>query len=245
MTIALFSDIHANMPSFEAMLNDMDQQQPDAVYCLGDLVGYHIWPNEVIAEIRRRKIATIAGNHDLKLAGMKTSPGDLHQPGKQYAYHIVEEPARRYLKTLPSHLRLEYQFNDDPFNLFLAHGSPRQVDEYVLIDTDHNNVLNMMEEVNADILFVGHSHKPYHRVIHDEDNRCRHVINTGSVGKPKDGDPRGCYVLVTLEEHSSPFDSNGVHVEFRRFKYDVERAAKVLEESLLPSGLAEQLRLAY
>jgi putative phosphoesterase len=245
MRIAFFSDIHANMPAFEAMLNDMDQQQPDAVYCLGDLVGYHIWPNEVIGEVRRRKIATIAGNHDLKLAGLKTSPEDLQQPGKQYAYHIVEEPARSYLRTLPSHLKLEYRLNSHPLNLFLAHGSPRQVDEYVLIDTDRQYVLDIMNEVDADILFVGHSHKPYHRVIQDGDNRCKHVVNTGSVGKPKDGDPRGCYVLATLNENSSPFESNSIQFEFRRFEYDIEEAAKMLEESLLPSELAEQLRRAY
>ncbi|GAB3026387.1 hypothetical protein GCM10027051_33940 [Niabella terrae] len=71
MRLAFFSDVHANLPAFEAMLGDMDQQQPDAVYCLGDLVGYHIWPNEVIAEVRKRKIATIAGNHDLKVVNIQ------------------------------------------------------------------------------------------------------------------------------------------------------------------------------
>ncbi|HMR82772.1 MAG TPA: metallophosphoesterase family protein, partial [Niabella sp.] len=203
MRIAFFSDIHANMPAFEAMLSDMDQQQPDAVYCLGDLVGYHIWPNEVIAEIRKRRISTIAGNHDLKVNGLRTTAEDLQQPGKQYAYHIIETDARKYLQTLPELLKLEYQLNNDKLNLTLAHGSPRKIDEYVLIDTDEQYVLDMMTEANADILFVGHSHKPYHRVIQTQDNRYKHVINTGSVGKPKDGDPRGCYVLVTINEHST------------------------------------------
>lgn len=245
MKIALFSDIHANWPALEAFFKDIETHQPDAIYCLGDLVGYHIWPNEVIAEVRRRKIATIAGNHDLKVIGLKTDPEHLQQPGKQYAYHLIDAQARSYLSTLPSHLKLEFRLGYGELNLFLAHGSPREVDEYVLIDTDQDYVLDMMNEVKADLLFVGHSHKPYHKVIQDSNNRFRHVINTGSAGKPKDGDPRGCYVLLTLNEHSSPFERESIHAEFRRFEYDVERAAKTLEESLLPSELADRLRLAY
>lgn len=245
MKIAFFSDIHANLPAFEAMLRDMDQQQPDAVYCLGDLVGYHIWPNEVIAEVRKRKIATIAGNHDLKVIGLNTNSEDLQRPGKQYAYHIVNEDARNYLKTLPTYLKLEYRLNNDELNLFLAHGSPRKVDEYTLIDTDQQYVLDMMNEAGADILFVGQSHKPYHRIIKTTEGNYKHVINTGSVGKPKDGDPRGCYVLFTMNEYSSVEDANSIQVEFRRFSYDVEKAAKALEESPLPSDLADMLRIAY
>lgn len=80
MRIALFSDIHANLPAFEAFLRDLDSKKPDAVYCLGDLVGYNIWPNEVIAEIRNRGIAAIAGNHDVKV---KTLSAD--SSGKNYA----------------------------------------------------------------------------------------------------------------------------------------------------------------
>lgn len=245
MRVAFFSDVHANLPAFEAMLRDMDQQQPDAVYCLGDLVGYHIWPNEIIAEIRNRKIATIAGNHDLKVIGLNTNPEDLQRPGKQYAYHIVNDGARNYLKTLPSYLKLEYRLNNDELNLFLAHGSPRKVDEYTLIDTDQQYVLDMMNEAGADILFVGHSHKPYHRIIQTTEGNYKHVINTGSVGKPKDGDPRACYALLTTNEHSSVRDANSVRVEFRRVEYDIEKAAKAVEESLLPIDLANCLRYAY
>jgi len=243
MKIAFFSDIHANMPALEAMFEDMDRQQPDAVYCLGDLVGYHIWPNEVIAEIRRRGIATIAGNHDLKVTGLQTTASDLDEGGKKYAYHIIEDAGRNYLKSLPRHIKLEYQLNGDKLNLVLAHGSTRKVDEYVMIDTDEQYVSEMMEEVDADLLFVGHSHKPYHRVIPTSDNRFKHVINTGSVGKPKDGDPRGCYVQVTLNEYSSSLDPESIKIDFVRFDYDIEKAAIALEESPLPKEFAEMLRV--
>lgn len=220
MRIALFSDIHANLPAFEAFLTDLDSRQVDAVYCLGDMIGYNTWPNEIIAEIRRRGIATLAGNHDQKVKG--------------YAYELVSEANRSYLNNLPAHIKLEYQLNHDHLNIVLVHGSTRSINEYVLEDTDEKYVLEMMAEANANVLCVGHSHLPYHRIIGD-----KHVINIGSVGKPKDGDPRGCYVLLNIAE------SGEVRPEFIRFDYDIEKAAETIERSELPDELADRLRKAY
>lgn len=88
MKIALFSDIHANLPALEAALADMDSRKPDAVYSLGDWVGYNIWPNEVVELIQRRNIATLAGNHDLKVP-KPGSDSEAEKSGKNYAYSIV------------------------------------------------------------------------------------------------------------------------------------------------------------
>lgn len=220
MRIALFSDIHANLPAFETFLADLDSRKVDAVYCLGDMIGYNIWPNEIIAEIRKRGIATLAGNHDQKTKG--------------YAYELVSVENRAYLNTLPSHIKLEYQLNNDHLNIVLAHGSTRSINEYVLEDTDEAYVLEMMTEAKADVLCVGHSHLPYHRIIGN-----KHVINIGSVGKPKDSDPRGCYVILTIAENGE------VKPEFIRFNYDIEKAAKAVEVSPLPDELADRLRKAY
>jgi putative phosphoesterase len=220
MKIALFSDIHANLLAFEAFLPDLDSREADEVYCLGDMIGYNIWPNEIITEIRRRGIATLAGNHDQKTKG--------------YAYELVTGENRAYLNTLPAHIKLEYQLNNDHLNIVLAHGSTRSINEYVLEDTDENYVLEMMAEAKADVLCVGHSHLPYHRIIGD-----KHVINIGSVGKPKDGDPRGCYVILDIAENGE------VKPEFIRFDYDIEKAAKAIEGSELPNELADRLRKAY
>jgi len=244
MKIALFSDIHANLPAFEAMLQDVDSQQPDAVYCLGDLVGYHIWPNEVISEIRKRGIATIKGNHDEKVENLITTADSLTEPGKKYAYHLIEDSNREYLKALPGHIKLEYKLNGQKLNLVFAHGSPRKIDEYVLVDTDESYVLGMLEEADADLLFVGHSHKPYHRILHTADGAYKHVVNLGSVGKPKDGDPRGCYVMLTVSHNSSVLDKDSIQVDFRRVAYDVEASAKAIEKSLLPDQFADALRVA-
>lgn len=245
MKIALFSDVHANLPAFDAMLNDLDSRQVDAVYCLGDLVGYNVWPNEVIAQIRKRGIATLAGNHDLKPKKMVTTSQSLTEPGKSHAYHLINNENRKYLATLPAHIWLEFKLTDEPLNVVLAHGSTRSVDEYVLEDLDEAYVLAMMEEANADILCVGHSHKPYHRVIKTGDQKFKHVINIGSVGKPKDGNPDACYVILSLNENSSVSNKNSVYTEFIRVSYDVEKAAVAIEKSPLPDEFADRLRKAY
>ena len=245
MKIALFSDIHANLPAFEAFLADLDSRKPDAVYCLGDLIGYNVWPNEVIEKIRVRGIATLAGNHDLKAKYLVTLEHHLNEPGKNHAYHLVKQVNRDYLGTLPAHIRLEFKLNDDEqLNLVLAHGSTRSVDEYVLEDTDEAYLLGIMNEAKADILCVGHSHKPYHRIIKTE-NGCKHVINIGSVGKPKDGNPDGCYVLLTMTDNTCLFDKDSIKVEFIRVAYNVQCAATAIEESLLPNEFADRLRNAY
>ena len=244
MTIALFSDIHANLPAFEAVLADLDSRKPDAVYCLGDLIGYNVWPNEVIAEIRKRGIATLAGNHDLKVKNLLTSAPDLNESGKNYAYHLVQPENRTFLATLPAHIKLEFHLNNHKLNIVLAHGSTRSIDEYVLEDMDANNLLAMMDEANADVLCVGHSHKPYHRIVPTSTGH-KHVINIGSVGKPKDGDPRACYVLFTLNEHTSVMDNKSLKVDFIRVDYNIEQAAKAVEESPLPNNLADMLRGGY
>ncbi|MDP3467768.1 MAG: metallophosphoesterase family protein [Daejeonella sp.] len=233
MKIALFSDIHANLPAFEAFLKDLDSKQADAFYCLGDLVGYNVWPNEIINEIRKRGIATLVGNHDLKVKALpQISREALAETGKDYAYHIIEPDNRVYLLTLPSHIKLEFKIQDKEFNVLMVHGSPRSVDEYVLENTEAAYVTELMNEAGANMLCVGHSHKPYHRII-DQDKQ---VVNTGSVGKPKDGNPQGGYVMLTLD------DINPIKVEFIRFDYDVDKAAKGIEESPLPDEFGERLR---
>ena len=105
-----------------------------------------------------------------------------------------------------------------------------------------------MKDADADIMLFGHTHKPYHRVIQetiDTQTTYRHAVNIGSVGKPKDGDPRGGYVLLTINPDSSITRSDSIAVEFIRFTYDVERAAKAVEDSPLPNEYADMLRRGY
>ncbi|GLU56405.1 phosphodiesterase [Dyadobacter frigoris] len=249
MRIALISDIHANLPAFEAVLEDLEKQKPDAVYCLGDLVGYNVWPNQVIGLIRKHGIATIAGNHDLKVSKIFSSEGECSiQKSSEYAYKLVGKKERDYLLTLPRHLKLEFQLNEDILNMLLVHGSPRSINEYLLEELPEHYMLDLVREFNADLLCFGHSHKPYHRIINsgkDGVDHYHHLINTGSVGKPKDGDSRACYVMLTINQSATVTSADGVQVEFMRVKYDIEKAAQAIEFRMLSGALADNLRKAY
>ena len=254
MKIALFSDIHANLPALEACFKSIEENKPDAIYCLGDLVGYNIWPNEVINEVRKRGIPTIAGNYDQGIGLASDECGcayktDLEKEmGKvsiSYTNSIVKSEERNYLRTLPAHIRVEFQLNHDKLNLLLVHGSPRKINEYLFEDREEKSMLRIMEQADADILCFGHTHKPFHRILPAEptgNTRFHHAINIGSVGKPKDGNPQGCYVLLTINADSSIYDNNAVKVEFIRFDYDIEKAARAIEESPLPDAYADMLR---
>jgi predicted phosphodiesterase len=254
MKIALFSDIHANLPALEAFFADAEKRNPDAIYCLGDLVGYNIWPNEVINEIRKRRIPTIAGNYDFGIGRMSNDCGcayktdtekDMGKISIDYTNSIMKDDERAYLRTLPAHIRVEYQLNQDKLNLLLVHGSPRKINEYLFEDRDEKSMLRIMEQADADIMCFGHTHQPYHRILPTvitEDTHYRHAINIGSVGKPKDKDPRGGYVLLHINPDSSVKDKDSILVEFIRFDYDIEKAAKAIEDSPLPNEYADMLR---
>lgn len=251
MKIALFSDIHANLPALEAFFEDLETRQADAVYCLGDLVGYNIWPNEVIREIRRRGIPTIAGNYDYGIGRSSDDCGCAYKTDDEKANGAVSiactnqwvsDDERQYLRTLPRHIRLEFELQDGaPLTVMLVHGSPRKVNEYLFEDREEKSLLRILEGAGADVLCFGHTHKPYHRILAHED-RFFHAINIGSVGKPKDGDPLGGYVLLHLNEETAVHHADSIQVEFVRFAYDVERAARAVEESPLPNAYAEALR---
>ena len=257
MKIALFSDIHANLPALEAFFSDIEKQKPDAIYCLGDLVGYNIWPNEVINEVRKRGIPTIAGNYDLGIGRSSDDCGCAYKTDSEkangavsisFTNEIVKDDERKYLRTLPAHIKVEFQLNHDKLNLLLVHGSPRKINEYLFEDRDEKSLQRIMEQADADIMCFGHTHKPYHRVLNsgiDGQDHFRHAINIGSVGKPKDGDPRGGYVLLHIQEDSSITNKETIRVEFIRFAYDVEKAARAVEDSPLPNAYAESLRKAF
>lgn len=254
MKIALFSDIHANLPALEAFFIDVDKRNPDAIYCLGDLVGYNVWPNEVIHAIRERRIPAIAGNYDFGIGRSSDDCGCAYKTDQEKANgkvsisvtnQLVNESERQYLRSLPAHIKVEFQLNNDRLNLLLVHGSPRRINEYLFEDREEKSLLRIMQDADADIMCFGHTHKPYHKTLQSEKEgsaRYHHAINIGSVGKPKDGDPRGCYVMLTIDGNSSVSAKDAIQVEFIRFEYDIEKAARAVEESSLPNEYAGMLR---
>lgn len=255
MKIALFSDIHSNLPALEAVLADIENRKPDALYCLGDLVGYNVWPNEVIREIRKRNIPTITGNYDYGIGRSSDECGCAYKTEEDkamgaisisYTNEQIGTEERAYLRTLPAHIRIEFRLSDQNASLLLVHGSPRKVNEYLFEDREEKSMLRIIKEADATILAFGHTHKPFHRVLSEQQTgRYYHAVNIGSVGKPKDGNPDACYVMLEIGENFSATRPDELKIDFIRVKYDVEKAASAVEDSPLPANYAKMLREAF
>ncbi len=236
--IAVFSDIHGNLPALQAVIEDMDRRGLEQRYCLGDLVGYGTFPNEVIEIMRARRIPTIMGNYDQGVGNNSDECGCAYKTAEEEALgkrsiawsnaHTNEEN-KAFLRNLLPQIFLEL----GGLHVVLAHGSPRKINEYLYIDRPDAGLERILDGVHADALVVGHTHKPYHRVLLSG----RHLVNDGSVGKPKDGDPRACYAILEAE-------GKDLKVEFVRVAYDVERIASAIEFSEMPAEYAGMLRTA-
>lgn len=234
--ITIFGDIHANLPALEAVLADMDARKMANRYCLGDLVGYGTFPNEVVASIRAADVPTIMGNYDQGVGN------DSDDCGCAYKTAVEEERGKRsiawtnahttadnkvFLRGLPAHIPLTL----GGLRVLLVHGSPRRVNEYLYEDRPVNSFERLLDTIEADVLVCGHTHLPYHKVLPSG----RHVVNAGSVGKPKDNDPRACYITLAA-------DSDDLRVNFIRVAYDIEREAQAIEASEMPHEFAQMLR---
>ncbi|KPL91475.1 metallophosphoesterase family protein [Herpetosiphon geysericola] len=235
-TLTIFGDIHANLPALEAVLADMDARALPNRACLGDLVGYGTWPNEVVALIQAAQIPTIMGNYDQGVGQDSDDCGCAYKDpisealGKRsIAWSNTHTTAehKAFLRTLSD--RLVYTLGD--LRVVLVHGSPRKINEYLFEDRPASSLERLLDQVTADVLVCGHTHLPYHRVLPSG----RHVINAGSVGKPKDGDPRAGYVVLRAIDRD-------LHVEFIRVSYDIERVVQAIEATTMPHEYAQMLR---
>lgn len=238
MSITIFSDIHGNLPALDAVLEDIDNRGLNKLYCLGDLVGYGTFPNEVIATIRDRDIPTIMGNYDQGVGhnsddcgcAYKTETAKaLGQRSIAWSNANTTDENKAFLRGLCSHIRLEM----DGLRVLLVHGSPRKVNEYLYEDRPNSSFERILDQAKADVMVCGHTHLPYHKILPSG----RHVINAGSVGKPKDGDPRACYVVLEVEDGS-------VKVEFVRVEYDVMKTVEAIHATTMPFEFASMLQTA-
>ena len=244
MRYALISDIHANLPALRAVLADIDARKDvDAIYHLGDLTGYAPWPNEVVALLRERAIPGVGGNYDSTVAtdykhcGCRAdTPHDEELSHLSFEWtrsHVTPE-TKKYLESLP------FRVDIRPFGghvsgptITLVHGNQNLNTVYVTEDRPDSFLEKMAKDLGAragDVICFGHTHKPWQRALSGIQ-----FINTGSVGRPKDGDWRACYVLLTI-------DQSGAVVEFVRVNYDVDQAASAIRESDLPNEFAEVLK---
>ncbi|MBK8027192.1 MAG: metallophosphoesterase family protein [Chloroflexi bacterium] len=229
--MTIFGDIHGNLAALEAVFSDIDRRGLADLYCLGDLVGYGTFPNEVVALVRERRIPTLMGNYDQGVGSNSDDCGcayktevDRRRGEQSIAWtnaHTTDDH-KAFLRALPAHIPVQM----DDLKVLLVHGSPRKVNEYLFEDRPDDYFERIMDVADADVLVCGHTHLPYHKVLPSG----RQVINAGSVGKPKDRDPRAGYITLTVS-------GRDVSVEFIRVPYNVERVAQAIEATPQDGGM--------
>jgi predicted phosphodiesterase len=241
---ALISDVHANLPALEAVLDSVKRGSGiAATYHLGDLVGYAPWPDDTVALIRSSGIPGVAGNYDSTVGTDYKHCGCRYEdPRQEELSHLsynwtrqhVSAATKEFLAGLP--FRVDLLPNGGHLSgprVILVHGTPTLNTLYWTEDRPDDFCLKMASHAGAkagDVIAFGHTHIPWHREVAGI-----HFLNTGSVGRPKDGDWRAGYVLLEI-------GSGAPRVENVRVEYDVERTMLAIRKSELPDDFAEYLR---
>lgn len=245
MRYALISDIHGNLPALDAVIADVRRRDGiDAVFQLGDLVGYGPWPNEVVQRIRDEGIPGVAGNYDSTVATHYQHCGCKYEDARQeelshvsYAWTLehTSGETKAFLGALPFRIDLRPQGGHaSGRTITLLHGNQALNTVYVYEERTDEFLAKMAVAAGAragDVICFGHTHNPWHREIDGV-----HFVNTGSVGRPKDRDPRAGYVLLD----AAPGEP--VNVQFVRVDYDIERTAQAIVAVGLPNEFADFLR---
>ncbi len=219
----------------QASLAAIDAIGVDQIFCGGDLVGYGPHPNEVCRLIAEREIPTIYGNYDYAIARDHDDCGcayvtahdrELGQQSVAWTLAHTDEASKEFMRELPFDLRFELGAH----RIWLVHGSPRKVNEYLFEDKPARLYERLAASAECDALIFGHTHKPW---IHEYGGVL--FVNCGSVGKPKDGDPRCAFAVLELDEHDA------LKVSIERVPYDAESVAREVAAAGLPTEYAEKL----
>ena len=221
---AFVSDIHSNLEALEAVLGRTGGAE---LFCLGDLVGYGADPNGVVDRLREMGARAVLGNHDAAVLSGDTSWFNARAAAAaRWTSETHSEENGEYLRRLPQELRTEL----GGVPLYLTHGSPDDnLREYVEQETHTGLFPRYLDKLGARVVGLGHTHRPF---VWRGDRGL--VFNPGSVGQPRDGDPRAAYAVAE-------FEGGRADVQLRRVEYDVERAAAKIREAGLPEALAARL----
>ena len=246
MLLGILSDPHANLFALEAVLQDVDSVRPDVLICLGDFVGYGAQPNEVVRMLKDRCEISLAGNHDLAVLGSRLAPrmNEMATAAADWTRERIDEETRSFLERLPSQGQIEA--------ISFAHGSLRDpVAEYVL---DVGTAAANFDEHDFDVAFVGHTHVPAafwmelnsmrvragrlavsadrNEVEFSFDSVGRLLLNPGSIGQPRDGDPRAAWATWEPKKRV---------ITMRRVEYPIAYAQGAIRKAGLPEPLAARL----
>jgi len=221
----VISDIHSNLPAFKAVLEEAGSV--DYIFSAGDIVGYGPWPNECINLSKELGFDSVAGNHDEASAtGVVVNFNPYAEEAIRITRRLLRVENLEYLAKLPK--SLERTLGGHKLAIF--HGSPRDpLNEYVFPYTADNILESFLHQISSEILILGHTHIPFTRRFGG-----RLIINPGSVGQPRDRDPRASYMI--LEESREGFE-----VRMSRVEYDIESVAKKMIEEGFPRVLAQRL----
>lgn len=235
---AIFSDVHANLPALNAVLDDIDSHGITRMFCLGDVVDFAPWPNEVIAWLRKRQIPVLRGNHDQRVAcNEPVTPMAKHSPEERDARvdaialskRVITAENRRWLRSLPASILLEL-----PLRILLVHASPRSLSEYLYGDTPTDTLLAFPQLQNVDALICGHTHFAHVRTIKTPEGRPLLFANPGAVGRIKPGQPPASWLSGEVRE-------GVLSLTIQTVNYDVLQVANAIRQSDVPNFYADEL----
>ncbi|HBT39295.1 MAG: metallophosphoesterase family protein [Pseudothermotoga sp.] len=237
MRLAFLGDLHGNSEALKAVLEDIDKKGVDEIFCLGDLVGYGPDPEDVVQEIKKRAIKTIMGNYDDGVGHSRQSCGCSYAPGREtevgdislnWTIEHTSQEVKDFLKSLPR--RLSFEVENVKF--LLVHGSPlSELLEYVTPHTDPERLQKIAQSTSEDVIVNGHTHIPMVRWVSG-----KLILNPGSVGRPKDADPRASYMIVEVRRGT-------VQAHIVKVPYDVKKTVEKIVKNNLPLELATVLAL--
>lgn len=233
MKIAVISDIHANLFALEAVLAHAESQGVKQYWCLGDLVHFNLYPQEVVKTIRKLNPVAIHGNIDLRILEMRKQVGRKKEPTPSelepmvWSYLQLSTKSRDYLSDLPRKKRIKIEGN----RFLLTHGSPAGVEDPIRVDTPDDRLRDLAKMTKAEFILCGHTHVPFVREVDGVT-----FINPGSVGKPIDGDTRASYAILKVKK-------NLVAVESVRVEYNLKKNLKEMRAANLPEAYIRSLEL--
>ncbi len=221
MRLAVLSDVHANLPALEAVFADVDRIAPEGIWVAGDLVGYNPWPNEVLEHLQKRRVRAIRGNHDRAVLGEEAFAfNELAAEAVRWTRIHLAPAGVGYLKDLED--RTHGTMPEGGVAMY--HGSPRNDDEYIFPWAADESIVRI---AGAPFVILGHTHLPMALSF-----RSGLLVNPGSVGQPRDGDPRAAWGVLDLTRKT---------FAVRRVPYDIDAVAAEIRKTGLPHELADRL----
>lgn len=237
--IAVFGDVHGNLPALETVLNDIEERGIRQKFCLGDLVDFAPWGNEVIEKMKSLNIPCLMGNHDERIAfDISVIPLIKHSEEEtaarflaiDYSKKYITEENKAFLSELPFHLKLNYKIGQKHWNIQLVHSSLESNDTYLYESENDEIFQNMLSESQSDVIMMGHTHVSFKKYFNG-----KWAINSGSVGRSREENRLASYVILTLDEEK-------ITPEIIQLDYPLEKVAQEIEKSEIPNYYASFLR---